>query len=80
MFLSDVGKNCAAVTTKNAIPWDVDQLVLLITANIVPSSPILSILLVDAIRSSKMSVLTRATRRHIAEDGNPLIEILLCMC
>jgi hypothetical protein len=41
---------------------------LLVTANVVPSSPFLS-LMMDAICSSKMSVLTRATRRNIPEDN-----------
>jgi hypothetical protein len=40
---------------------------LLVTAN-VPSSPILVILMMEALSSSETLVLTRATRRNIAED------------
>jgi hypothetical protein len=38
------------------------------TSNAVPSSPILT-LMMEAIRSYEMSVLTRATRRNVTEDG-----------
>jgi hypothetical protein len=38
---------------------------LLVTANIVPSSPIILTLMMEAIRSSEISVLTRAIRRDI---------------
>jgi hypothetical protein len=47
----------------------IDELrTMLVTAN-VPSSPILVILMMKALRSSETSVLTRATRRNITEDG-----------
>jgi hypothetical protein len=37
--------------------------------SVIPSSPIIFTLTIEAIRFSEMSVLTRATRRHIPEDG-----------
>jgi hypothetical protein len=42
-------------------------------ANVVPSSTILVTLMMEAVRSSETSVLTRAKRRNILEDGFPLL-------
>jgi hypothetical protein len=41
---------------------------LLVTADVVPRSPILVILMMEDIRSSETSALTIATRRHIPKD------------
>jgi hypothetical protein len=42
---------------------------LLVTANVVPSSPILVTLKMETLLSSEMAFLTRATRRNNHEDG-----------
>jgi hypothetical protein len=41
----------------------------LVTVNVVPSSPILVTLMIEELRSSETSVLTRVKLRHIPEDG-----------
>jgi hypothetical protein len=40
-----------------------------VTANVVPSSPILVTLIMEALSSSETSVHTRATRRNLPENG-----------
>jgi hypothetical protein len=42
---------------------------LIVTANVVPSSPIHVTLMIKALRSSEASVITRDTRRNISENG-----------
>jgi hypothetical protein len=41
----------------------------LVTTNVVPSSPTLVTLMMEALRYSEISVLKRATRRNITEDA-----------
>jgi hypothetical protein len=70
------------LAVKNAVFWNLmtcdscknllflrSVLRLLVIANVVPSSPILVTLMVEAILSSETSVLTGATRRFFPGDG-----------
>jgi hypothetical protein len=61
---------------KNVVFWDVTPLVFLrsvlqflVAANVVPKSLMLFTLWMETIRSSETSVLAKATRRHIPDDG-----------
>jgi hypothetical protein len=54
----------------------ISNLRLLATANIVSGTLILITLMMGAISSSLTSLLTRATRRHIPDDGNLHVYLL----
>jgi hypothetical protein len=58
-------RGSAALTTGHSCP---SVLQLLDTVNVATSLLIPSILMMEEVRSSEMSVLTRATRRHITEE------------
>jgi hypothetical protein len=68
-----------AVTTKNAVFWDVALCRLQPPAHAHSLLTDFSILKTEAIRSSEMSVHTRSTRCHIPEDGIPHIKSLIIL-
>jgi hypothetical protein len=55
----------ASIIGVTRIGW----LYLIVTANVIPSSPILVALMLELLRSSETSVITRVIRRHIPKDG-----------
>jgi hypothetical protein len=73
---TDVWEECIASIIRVAIIAELVRalavtssvLRLLVTGNVVPTSPILVTLMIEAIRSFETSALIRVTHRHIPED------------
>jgi hypothetical protein len=64
--ISELGTTLAITSNRRILPRS--MLLLLVTANVIPSSLILITLMMEALSSFETSVLIRATRRNIPED------------
>jgi hypothetical protein len=69
--LGELGRTLAV--TSNRCTLRRNKSAMLVTAVVVPSSPILVTLMTEDLSYSETSVLTRATRRNIQEDASFIV-------
>jgi hypothetical protein len=84
--IDELGTTLAVTSNRITLIFLRSMRQLLVTANVVPSTPIYVTLMMKAIRSSETSAHTRVSRRNIPEEGIPqniisfFILVQLCSC
>jgi hypothetical protein len=68
--IGGVGKTLAVTSNRPTLRRNTSNVLqFLVTVNVAPSSPIFVTVIMEAVLSSETSVLTRATRHNIPDDG-----------
>jgi hypothetical protein len=70
LVTTDVSEELSSSIIRMKRVSDLGKTLAVVTANVFPSSPILVTLMMEELRSSETSVLTRVIRRHIPEDAS----------
>jgi hypothetical protein len=67
--IGELGTTLAVTNNRRTLRRNTSMCLLLVRDNVIPRSPILVTLMMEALSSSETSVLTRATRRNIQEKA-----------